>query len=296
MSLNLKIILIILVVILAIGGVIVLVVGNRVNTSLFEAKKETINLVSIEQSHETAQLLLFARQSADVVPAISGVRAYLEDKNRKVQDTEVLHSLIHFGAGRKFLSVYLLDTKGVTLVSTDPVLVGADFSYRKYFQGALGGENVTEMAIGSVTKQPGFYFSAPIKDVKDKVIGVAVVKLDTQPVYETLMESYINRLGKFMLVNDDGVIIFTNKKDTLYKSLGQMSEEAKKEISSENRYLGKEILPLDYGEAQKWVEGRSGTSYAYEFYDKVDKSQEMIEVDKIGEFPFILFPRLIQVP
>lgn len=285
LSLPFKIISLILLIVVGIGAVTVYFVGGRMNGSLFAAKKETIKLVSIEQTHELKQILSSARVAADAVPSITGVVEYLENKNRKPQDEEVLRSLNDFGMGKEFLSVYLMDLTGLTYASTDPTLININFGFRKYFQNALKGEVVSEMVIGSITKEPGFYFSSPVVNKRGTIVGVAVVKMNPEPVYTALVGSYINELGKYMLVNDDGVIIYTNKEGALYKSLGVIDPEIKKQIEDEKRYLGEEILPLDYDIAQKKVEAKMTESFSYEFYDEEDKLDELIEMNRVGDYP-----------
>lgn len=270
------------------GSMTVFYVGNRVNTSLFESKKETLNLVSVEQSREINQIMSFARQAADAVPSIPGVVEYMEDSDKKLQDDAILNSLISFGSGRKFLTVFLMDIEGNTWVSVDPTLLNNNFSFRKYFQKAVIGEPASEMVIGSVTNEPGFFFSSPIKNADGEIVGVSVVKMDPKPIYETLTDSYINKIGKFMLVNDDGVIIFANKDNSLYKSLGTMNEDIKAQIETERRYLGRSISALDYDEAQDKIENGLTETFSYEFFDEDDNESELIEVNRVGNFPLFV--------
>ncbi len=283
-----KITLTILLSVTVVGVATVLFVSNKVGSSLSDSKKETIALANLEQSHETSQVVSFGRGAADLVPTLPGVSAYMENKNRIVQDKTILKTLTNFNIGRNFLSIYLLDASGLTVLSTDPTLTGNNFGFRDYFSQAITGQKFMEIAVGTITNQIGIYFSNPITDSLGKIIGVSVVKMDTQPVFQTMMASYITRLGKYMLVNSDGIIINTNKEDALFKSLGVLSSDVKSHIQTERRYVGIDISPLDYDVAQKTVETMSPKPVVYEFYDDLDKNDELIQVNEIGDFPLYL--------
>jgi PAS domain S-box-containing protein len=277
-----KIIISVTSVVIVFGIITVYFINKNVGSALADSKRETIELATAQQANEINQILTITRNAADAVPEINGVSAYLADLNKTVQDPAVLRTLMNFGAGRPYLSIYLMDLKGKVVLSTDPSFLNKNLAIRNYFKEATKGGSINEMLIGSITKQPGFYFASSVKGATGKIVGVSVVKMDPQPVYETLIDSYIDKLGKFMLVNEDGVIIFTNKENSIYKSLGKMNEQTQTGITIENRYLGKQILPLAYDQAQQAVEGKNGDPLIYEFYDPIDKEKELINVSPIG--------------
>ncbi|HOX95770.1 MAG TPA: ATP-binding protein [Candidatus Woesebacteria bacterium] len=288
LSVQVKIILSLLIVVFFLASVTVVVVKNRVEDSMLNTKKETIDLAVQQQAEQIDIVLNESKRVAEQVPGIPGISDYLNNDNRQNQDTKTLRILTDFIEGRQVESISLLDTQGVVVLSTDDLFLEKELGHRSYFLSALSGVPATEMLIDIVSKEPGIVFSAPVKDKMGKVIGVSIVKADIQPVYETLIDSYIDRLGKFMLVNDDGVVVFANKENALYKSLGVMGEEIKKMIQNEDRYSGKEIESLDYDEAQRSVESGAESAPIYEFFDEDDGVSEYIKMVRVGDSPLYL--------
>lgn len=287
-SLRLKISLAVTLLMLFFGSLVVYTVGLLINREMTVEKKTTIEVALIEQTHETEKLLDLAKATAKSAVSISEIVTYLENAKPTPQDEKVLKLLRDFSLGRQLSALYLLNDKGVALVSTDPTFVGSDYSFRAYATKALAGQEYTEMAIGSVSKLPGFYFSAPVKKSDGKIVGVVVAKLDTVPVFADLDVSKIKDFGHIMFVNNDGVIIYSSKKDFLYKSLALLSSPVLEEITREKRYAGLEITPLDYGPILDLVASGEKTFKIVEILDKVDKEEELVALKKIGDLPYFL--------
>lgn len=286
--LKIKIALTISLLVFVFGGVVIFTTGRLVGNSMSANKVEEIGALLTEQTHETSGKLETARLASDVAAGIPEVISYLSEKNPKPQETKLLTLLTDFSLGRNLAALYLINDKGVALVSTDPTFVGNDFSFRNYVKNALAGNPFGEMAIGSVSKMPGFYFSTPVKNSEGKVIGVVATKLDPKIVFADLAVSKAKSGGDIMFVNSDGVIIYSSKSEFLYKSLFTLSEAAKNEISTEKRYPGVNISALDYEEAMKYVEKNDGKAMVYSLSDEVDKREELVGVIKMGDYPYYL--------
>ncbi|MEW5913652.1 MAG: PAS domain S-box protein [Thermodesulfobacteriota bacterium] len=76
---------------------------------------------------------------------------------------------------------YLMDPKGLTIASSNrhsaDAFVGQNFSFRPYFKEAMQGHPAKYLALGTVSKKRGAYYSHPVYAADNKtLLGVAVVK------------------------------------------------------------------------------------------------------------------------
>ncbi len=102
--------------------------------------------------------------------------------------------------------VYLLDKSGAVISTSDPSLRGENFAFRRYFTQAISGQNGLLYAMGSVTGKVGAYFSRPLVDSFGQVIGVAVVKMDLEPVFGEVFRSdsiFMSREGQVLMGPSD---------------------------------------------------------------------------------------------
>lgn len=288
-SLRVKISLTIVLLVFIFGGFVILTVGKLVNDAMVASKFESIDAQLTEQTHETESRLHAVRDAVDMAANTTEIVKYLEQKDRKQQDTKTLKFLTDFSLGRHLASLYVIDNKGLTLVSTDPTFVGNDFGFRDYVKKALAGESFTEMAIGSVTKKPGFYFSAPVKSSAGAVIGVLAAKLDPEFIFTDLdISKARGNGGDIMFVNGDGVVVYSTKPSFVYKSLSALTQENLNQIVIEKRYPGVEITPLDYPDAMNYVARGESNAKVVSVVDKFDNREELVGIDRVGDYPYFL--------
>ncbi len=78
------------------------------------------------------------------------------------------------------LIAYVMARDGTVLAASNRdlpnSLEGKNYRFRPYFQAAMAGKNGQFFAIGVTTGEAGFYASAPIRDARRQIVGVAVVK------------------------------------------------------------------------------------------------------------------------
>jgi PAS domain S-box-containing protein len=287
-TLQIKISIVIALLVFVFGAVVTFFIYRMVTTTLTDTKINTISSLLIEQAHETESRMQSARNTADMVAKMPEVVRYLEQKSAKSQDIALLKLFNDLSLGRNLASLYVMDANGVALVSTDLSFVGNDFSFRRYVQVALKGSPFSEMAVGSVSKLPGFYFSAPIKNDTGMILGVIGVKLNPDVIFADLAVSKVKDFGNLFLVNADGVVIYSNREEFVYKSLFNLSEVSKREIEEEKRYPGVEVLPLDYEQAMKDVLSGENDALVYTIDDDIEGRKEFVGINKVGEFPYYL--------
>ncbi|HRK29983.1 MAG TPA: SpoIIE family protein phosphatase [Tepidisphaeraceae bacterium] len=178
-------------------------------------------------------------------------------------------------------SIFVTNALGVGIASTNSRNIGQDLAFREYCRIALGGrEHVSEFLIGKTTREPGVYFSSPVRDPSRPatqpttepastqpgnnglVVGAAVVKLRGEKVWEIVDGVRIGTAGFAMLVDDAGVVISHPDKEKLFHSFLPVSAERLKEINPELRYSLDKIESLDMPELHAPLNDESGSGNA----------------------------------
>jgi C4-dicarboxylate-specific signal transduction histidine kinase len=257
------------------------------NNVLIEQKIKSIGQLNIEQTHESAQIFTNNELFVKMLGTRTRVLEYLLNKT-EAKRTELLGIFSDYASDdKKYLSIYLLDKEGNTLISTDPRLSGQNYSFRDYFKKGLKGEHFVDHFLGKTTNEFGYYFSYPVINKNKDVLGVMVVKVDVKEINNSLMYSEAAKESTVMLTDENGVIIYSNKEKRFLKSLGELSDIEKEKISKTDKYLGKEILPIQYTEAQELVRNYKAPT-TIKIYDEKESEDEIISVSRINNLPFFL--------
>ena len=121
---------------------------------------------------------------------------------------------------------YLMDSNGMTIASSnhnDPdSFIGKSYQFRPYFIQAIKGAPGRYFALGATSLKRGFYASYPVKDSKGKVIGVVVIKKDIDD-----KEADLSLYPYFFLVDPNGIIFLSGRKDMTFKGLWPVSRETR---------------------------------------------------------------------
>lgn len=140
---------------------------------------------------------------------------------------------------------YIIAPSGVTIAASNhgkqTSFIGKDFSFRPYFKQAMAGLSGRYYALGTTTNRRGYYFSYPVKS-KQKIIGVAVVKVDLKQFESRLKNNKFN----FLLLDPDGIVFSSSRQEWLYKTINQLSHEELQRIVQSRRYKTQafEKLPI----------------------------------------------------
>lgn len=278
-SIRLKILAVITVFTLLVGIGASLFVRSYVKSEFqaFEAQRvlQTVN----EQSHETKQVL---QMGADVAKAVSMnpvIVSYMADP-KKGNAGSIAEELAHLNIGGRYSSLYVMDSNGLVHASTDPVFTGNTYAFRQYFREAMAGTPSMQVAIGVTTREVGYYFGHPIRNAANVVIGVAVAKLRPTFVDETIWKSKIGEYGASMIVQKDGIIIYSDKPDRLFKSIGPLSKDDIARIEQSRDFPGISITGMQYQPVQVAMHTYREPTLVT-FTDPVDKEEELMSIVRI---------------
>ncbi|NVD07083.1 sensor histidine kinase [Vibrio sp. JPW-9-11-11] len=171
-------------------------------------------IAALQAPHNTAQIELTNR--------------YLEEVNQIIQSTDA----------------YLLDEFGNTIASSNWNLersfIGRNYAWRPYFSNAVQGQPSQYFALGSSSKQRGYYFSYPVTYAAE-VIGVIVIKTDLTAIEA----NWQNRTNIFVATDSHNVIFMSSNDEWLFKSLTTLSEVQRLAILNSRQYLDKPIRSMN---------------------------------------------------
>ena len=134
---------------------------------------------------------------------------------------------------------FIADKKGVCVASTNPDIIGVDFSETENFmRTALDGKSaVSGHVSGHTTKIPGVFFAGPVTDSSDRTIGAAVLELNSQKIHRVCQDlSEHMPMGIAMVLDANQVIISHPDSSMLHRSLGAVSPEIASEMGSSLHY------------------------------------------------------------
>ncbi|BBO76757.1 hypothetical protein DSCW_41740 [Desulfosarcina widdelii] len=135
---------------------------------------------------------------------------------------------------------YLMDTNGETIASSNrhakDSFVGMNFSFRPYFQDAMQGLPGSYLALGTTSLKRGAYYSYPIyHESVDTPIGIAVIKASIFFVEKELSH---DEASIQLVVDPQGVIFISSRKDWLYQLLWRLEPDAIERLR-DSRQFGK---------------------------------------------------------
>ena len=148
-----------------------------------------------------------------------------------------------------YSAVFVLNMDGICVASSESSFISHNYAVRDYFREAAKGVTFkSDWSIGLTSKEPGIYLSAPIMH-GNTVLGVIVLKLRVSQI--TTLVSFWRHQGRdAFLINNDGIILSHTRSEYDYRSIIELSSEAKERIKEDYEFLDKEILPLGIQQVQ----------------------------------------------
>jgi len=257
------------------------------NNRLINEKIKEIGRFNVEQVRKNIAKLENDQQFVKLISERNRVSEYLLEPTEEKKAELLSIFSVYAQSDDKYLALYLLDKNGIAVISTDPTFVNQDYSFRNYYKEGMEGKGSVDILLGKTSNQFGYYFSYPVFDNDKNVIGIFVSKLANKEMDNSLSESNSVLDNSVMLVDEYGIVVFSNKDGRFLKSLGTLTDEEKLILADSNKFLNREILPLQYDIVQDSI--RSKENYrSIKFKDVKDGEVEIIEIYKIGDFPFYL--------
>jgi two-component system C4-dicarboxylate transport sensor histidine kinase DctB len=152
-------------------------------------------------------------------------------------------------------AVYVMDTNGLTLAASNwaqPVsFVNMNFSYRPYFQDAIRGVPGRFYGIGTVSREPGYYFSYGIED-RGRMVGVAAVKVNL----DKLDQAWAHSAEKILVADGNGVVFLSSEPAWKFRTLGRLSDETVGRLAQTRQYTeAGSLQPVGFSESRLLPDG-----------------------------------------
>lgn len=133
------------------------------------------------------------------------------------------------------LDLFVVDRNGVTLAASNYLegtnFIGRNYAFRPYFTDSQRTSEGRYYAVGVTTGKPGYFLWHSVVDA-GRVLGVAVVKLDLDPLQDDW-----RRTGDLVaLVDPNAVIFLTSRANWQYRPISHMSEEQLRLLRNTRQY------------------------------------------------------------
>ena len=198
--------------------------------ALRQATAQSSELGSELQKFSLVPIIL--RENPDVLAALSvGSNSNIERLNFKLKSlTEQTHATY----------IYAIDKSGRTIASSNFDLsdsfVGRDYRFRPYFLRAMQNGDSKYYAKGQTTGRAGLFLAGRISD-EGEALGVIVVKVE----FNDIAERWSDPASTSLVVNQDGIILFSSDNTLNFKTLKPLSPKRETEVF-EARQFGLEPL------------------------------------------------------
>jgi diguanylate cyclase (GGDEF)-like protein len=141
-------------------------------------------------------------------------------------------------------SALLADHQGRIVAASDIEFVGADVSFRPYFQSAIAGEHGTFLALAIFSEELSYFVSQPLTDETGSVIGVLVIKR------ALARDDYFGRTTdeRFLsfLTDRHGVIFLSDVTEWNFTAFRPLNDVQRREIDRHQQYENQALPPLDW--------------------------------------------------
>ena len=213
----------------------------------------SVELRNLEQlarstAGRVSQLLADSRNLADYVGTDDDFVEYLR-KPTPAGTTAIrskLNGLVKANQDIQFAMV--MDPGGNAIVATDPAVMGKNFRFREYFKTAMEGRPyMTGIVVGAVAGAAGFFYSRPVFDANEKVLGAVVMRIKAEPVAQILAAAQRNSDSERVpfLVDGDGVVVWHPDEKQMFRSLAALSEEQQARLAADQRFRRPRIESLN---------------------------------------------------
>jgi len=276
-----------IVTILIFGLVATIGVFSYSKNFIFNLEKDNLNNFARQNSNLVRQIFLDIEEVSNTISRQEIILSYLQSEDLTLQDSKILSLLQTYKINDFYDVIYLMNTDGLTLVSTDESFVNQNYGFRNYFKEALAGRQNLDTSLGVTSQKLGYYMASPIFGDRDVVLGVVVIKIKPQILDNLANAVNYSKDSHIMVLDRFGVVIYSDLEDRMYKSIGLLSNEEQQIIKDNRSYEGIDLEPIQYQEVKNNLNIMEDVK-VISLYDDVDGYEEILSISRVGHFPFFL--------
>ncbi|WP_051953918.1 sensor histidine kinase [Xenophilus azovorans] len=216
----------------AAGGSLAYLVGER--SGIHQLQQGTRHRLEIYANSLRSELSRY-----EYLPQVISLSPSVQDLLRNPRDPGAqLEANVHLetvSAHARAAAIYVMDATGLTWAASNwnqpGSFVNSNFSYRPYFQDAMLGRPGRFYGIGTVSREPGYYFSYGIVD-GDRKAGVVAVKVNL----DKLDEAWDSTADKVLVIDGNGVVFLSSEPSWKYGTLRPLSSETLRDLARTRQY------------------------------------------------------------
>jgi len=174
------------------------------------------------------------------------IQALLKDTDNSALRHQVNALLEQVNKTSNAADTYVLDSTGMTIAASNwnkPVtFVGRSFNYRPYYTDAMTTGSGRFFALGTTSKQRGYYMSSAVTDAKGTPIGVVVVKIDVA----VAEQGWATPSHEVIVTDEAGIVFLSSRPEWLYNAITEPSPETLIQLGETRRYAEQKIGRLPF--------------------------------------------------
>ena len=176
---------------------------------------------------------------------------------------ELNRRLADFASKAKVDAIYLMDTHGLTIASSnyqdELTFLGQNYGFRPYFREAIAGRHGEFFAIGATTGRPGYFVAEAVHGDGGAVLGALAIKLDLSD----LVEAWKAGGEEVFVANADGIVVLSSNDRWRYRTLDRISADRLKAITEERQFAAEPLEPLDWSIEASDLVTLAGTTFLH---------------------------------
>ncbi len=216
------------------------------------------NRVSLYQSTLVGELERFQH-----LPFILSKDPFVISGANGIELDRLNERLASFATKANLDAIYLMDNSGLTIAASnynnEVTFLGQNYGFRPYFKNAMQGKRGEFFGIGATTSLPGYFIAQMVRGEYGRVLGVIAIKLDLSDLSRAWSEGGEN----VFVANSDGVVVLSSNEEWRYKTLSEISELRREEISKERQFANEPLEPLDWEVVSRKSVKLNGKNYIH---------------------------------
>jgi len=200
-------------VLVIIFGVFLVTYNNylKTNDSLKHQTFSHLETAAQSRAHNIDTLLSGYENSIVIASAGIGETGFFslqKDSPEYIQLGQRIRIRLEKSLSGGFNDVFLLDTNGVVVVSTDKTHEGVDKSNDEYFIHGKDGVYIKDAYYSETSHEPSIALSMPMNDMNGNFVGVIVMRINMDVLNDIVGDrTGLGESGEVYLLNEDGYAI-----------------------------------------------------------------------------------------